>query len=125
MKNSLLLLVICVISSTSISARSPSHIPSFKQFSRLPFTENAIVQTSSLYKGKVVRSKGTCNWLIRITRANDESLLGKLIAPTGDFPEIYQKRGTLLRFEMTPLRQPVPDGCKADIIASIVNLTTD
>lgn len=85
----------------------------------------ASAQSNLWYKGKVVRSTGTCTWLIRITDTNDASFLGKLIEPTGDFPELFHKRGTRLQFEMHPLRQPVPEGCKANVVASIVNPVKD
>ena len=85
----------------------------------------ALAQSNLWYKGKVVRSKGTCTWLILITDTNDESFRGKLILPTGDYPELFQKRGTRLLFEMHPLRQPVPEGCKANVVASIVNPVKD
>jgi hypothetical protein len=90
-----------------------------------PISGNNVTQSTIWHKGKVLRSKGTCKWLIRITEANEASLIGKLILPTGDFPEVYQKKRTILRFEMTPLRQSIPAGCKADLVASISNLTKD
>lgn len=85
----------------------------------------ALAQSNLWYKGKVVRSKGTCTWLIRITDTNDQAFLGKLIEPTGNFPEEYQHRRIRLHFEMQPLRQPVPDGCKADVVASVSILTKE
>ncbi|MFN5306953.1 MAG: hypothetical protein ACK5CV_07345 [Bacteroidota bacterium] len=93
--------------------------------SRSTFYANVKTEPDIWYKGRVIRSKGTCKWLIRITDAKDTSLMGKLIEPTGIIPKIYQKRGTRLRFEMTPLRQAVPEGCKADFVASLVNLTKE
>jgi hypothetical protein len=103
----------------------PSYILTMDQVSCSTVNENDVTQPTIWYKGKVVRSKGKCKWLIRITDANEASLIGKLILPTGDFPEIYQKKRTILRFEMTPLRQAIPVGCKADLVASISNLTKD
>ena len=92
---------------------------------RAPVHRNDLAQPDVLFNGKVVRSKGTCKWLILITDAHDATWVGKLIEPTGDFPEEFQKRGTRLRFEMTPLRQPVPEGCKADLVASVGNMTKE
>jgi hypothetical protein len=82
---------------------------------------NASAQSNSYYKGKIVKSKGTCTWLIRITEAKDLVFKDKLIEPTGNLPDYFLKRGTKIQFEMHPLRQPVSDGCKANVVASIVN----
>jgi hypothetical protein len=82
---------------------------------------NVHAQSNFWYEGKIVKSKGTCTWLIRITDTNDSAFESKLIDPTGDLPEYFFKRGTKIQFEMHPLRQPIPDGCKANVVASIVN----
>ena len=87
----------------------------------LLFNRPTFAQTDFWYTGKVVHSRGSCKWLIRITNSNDASFRGKLIQPTGDFPEAFQKRGIQLRFKMHPLRQPVPEGCIANCVASVVN----
>jgi DNA modification methylase len=88
----------------------------------LLFTFHIInAQSNFYYKGKIVKSKGTCTWLIRITETNDLAFKNKLINPTGNLPEYFLKRGTKIQFGMDPLRQSVPDGCKANVVASIVN----
>ncbi len=92
---------------------------------RPSFAEIDVLNSSPLYKGKVVRRKGTCKWLIRITDANDVSWVGKLILPTGDFDEGGRRLRGKVKFEMTPLRQEVPVGCKAGVVASISILTED
>jgi len=97
----------------------------FIAFALLFLNKPAVAQTNFWYTGKVVQSKGSCTWLIRITSTNDTTFLGKLIEPTSDFPEAFKKRGTHLRFEMHPLRQPVPAGCRANVVASIVNPIKD
>ncbi len=103
----------------------PSHILAMEKVSWSSVNENDVTQSTIWYIGKVLRSKGACKWLIRITDATEASLIGKLILPTGEFPEIYRKQRLRLKFEMTPLRQEIPVGCKADLVASITNLTKD
>ena len=125
MKTNLLVLLVCITLGTNSFSQVPSGILSIQQVSSPSFKNDAFVQSTISYKGKVVRRRGTCNWLILITETNDPAFLGKLIEPTGDFPKVLLKQGTRIRFEMTPLRQPVPEGCKAHYVASIGNIIKD
>jgi hypothetical protein len=81
------------------------------------------VNAQNRYTGKVVKAKGTCTWLIRITEADDVALINKLVEPTGEFPIQFQRKRLKLKFDMNLLRQPVPDGCKANFVGSIINPT--
>ena len=83
--------------------------------------ENISAQSELWYKGKMVKSKGSCTWLIRITETNDSAFADKLIYPSSELPNNYLKRGTKIWFEMHPLRQPIPDGCIANVVATVVN----
>jgi hypothetical protein len=125
MKTNLLVLLVCIISGTNSFTQVTSNIQAINQISSLSFKADTFVQSTISYKGKVVKRRGTCKWLILITETNDSAFLGKLIEPTGDFPKVLLKRGTRIRFEMTPLRQPVPEGCKAHYVASIGNIIKD
>ena len=113
MKTNLLVLLVCITLGTNSFSQVPSGILSIQQVSSPSFKNDAFVQST------------TCKWLILITETNDPAYLGKLIEPTGDFPKVLLKRGTRIRFEMTPLRQPVPEGCKAHYVASIGNIIKD
>jgi hypothetical protein len=83
--------------------------------------EKISAQSELWYKGKMVKSKGSCTWLIRITETNDSAFADKLIYPASKLPDNYLKRGTKIWFEMHPLRQPIPDGCIANVVATVVN----
>jgi hypothetical protein len=83
--------------------------------------EKISAQSELWYKGKMVKSKGSCTWLIRITETNNSAFADKLIYPASKLPDNYHKRGTKIWFEMHPLRQPIPDGCIANVVAIVVN----
>lgn len=125
MKTNLLVLLVCIISGTNSFTQVTSDIQAINQISSLSFKADTFVQSTILNKGKIVKRRGTCRWLILITGTNDSAFLGKLIEPTGDLPKVFLKRGTRIQFEMTPLRQPVPEGCKAHFVASIGNIIKD
>lgn len=89
----------------------------------LIFISSVKVKAQNRYSGKVVKAKGTCTWLIRITEADDAALINKLVEPTGEFPIQFQRKRLKLKFDMNLLRQPVPDGCKAIFVGSIIDPT--
>lgn len=71
------------------------------------------------YSGKIVKGSEACEWLILIESGPETSMLGKLIAPSGNLPEILQRRRMKVRFDFIPLRQPVSPGCEAHFVGSI------
>jgi hypothetical protein len=73
------------------------------------------------YTGKVVSVKGSCTWLIQITESDEPQYLNKLVEPTGEFPEHFQRKRLKLTFEMHLLRQPITEGCKANFVGSIID----
>ena len=74
------------------------------------------------YSGKIVAGKGSCAWLILIEAGPDESMIGKVIEPSGSLPEHLQKKRKKVVFNFTPLRQPVSPDCKSDIVGSIASI---
>ena len=75
------------------------------------------------YTGSVVKVKGTCTWLIRITKSDEPAFIDKLVMPSGELPIKFQRKRLKLEFGMNPLRQPIPEGCKANFVGSIIEPT--
>ncbi len=71
------------------------------------------------YSGKIVKGSEACEWLILIESGPEPSMLGKLIEPSGNLPEMLHRRRAKVRFDFIPLRQPVSPDCEAHFVGSI------
>jgi hypothetical protein len=71
-----------------------------------------------IYHGKIMRGEDGCPTLIKIKSAENGPISHHLILPTGNLPEDWHY-GQKITFTMTPLRQPIPSDCKAQVVASI------
>ncbi len=71
-----------------------------------------------IYHGKIIRGDDGCPTMIKIKSAENGSISHHLIVPTGHLPEDWHY-GQKITFTMTPLRQPIPSDCKAQVVASI------
>ncbi len=71
-----------------------------------------------IYHGKIIRGDDGCPTMIKIKSAENGSISHHLIMPTGHLPEHWHY-GQKITFTMTPLRQPIPADCKAQVVASI------
>lgn len=71
-----------------------------------------------IYHGKIIRGDDGCPTMIKIKSAEHGSISHHLIMPTGHLPEDWHY-GQKITFTMTPLRQPIPSDCKAQVVASI------
>ena len=71
-----------------------------------------------IYHGKIIRGDDGCPTMIKIKSAENGSISHHLIVPTGHLPEHWHY-GQKITFTMTPLRQPIPADCKAQVVASI------
>lgn len=68
--------------------------------------------------GKFVKGSDYCPVLIKLNKVSATNLPYRYIMPSGGLPPNYQL-GDKINFNMTPLRQPIPAGCKAGVVASI------
>jgi hypothetical protein len=71
-----------------------------------------------VYHGKFVKGSKYCPVLIKLNKVSATNLPYRYIMPSGGLPPNYQL-GDKISFNMTPLRQPIPDGCKAGVVASL------
>ena len=72
-----------------------------------------------IYHGKIIRGDDGCPTMIKIKSAENGSISHHLIMPTGHLPEQWHY-GQKITFTMTPLRQPIPADCKAQVVANIL-----
>lgn len=71
-----------------------------------------------VYRGKFVKGSENCPVLIKVSKSSSGNLPYHYIMPSGGLPPNYQL-GDKINFNMTPLRQPIPAGCKAGVVASV------
>ena len=71
-----------------------------------------------VYRGKFVKGSKSCPVLIKLNKVSSTTLPYQYIMPSGGLPPNYQL-GDKINFNMIPLRQPIPAGCKAGVVASI------
>ncbi len=86
-------------------------------FLSLALSQNSCAQ-EIIYHGKIIRGDDGCPTMIKIKSAENGSISHHLIMPTGHLPEDWHY-GQKITFTMTPLRQPIPSDCKAQVVASI------
>lgn len=72
----------------------------------------------NIYHGKIIKGDNGCPTLIKIKSSDNGIISHKIILPTGHLPADWQY-GQKISFTMTPLRQPIPADCKAQVVASI------
>ena len=60
----------------------------------------------------------------KIKSSDNGTISHHIILPTGHLPEDWHY-GQKITFTMTPLRQPIPSDCKAQVVASIALITEE
>ncbi|MFN7294928.1 MAG: hypothetical protein ACK5QU_01890 [Bacteroidota bacterium] len=73
---------------------------------------------NDVFRGRFVKGSENCPVLIKLNKSSSGNLPYHYIMPSGGLPPNYQL-GDKINFNMTPLRQPIPAGCKAGVVASI------
>ncbi len=76
-----------------------------------------ICQTDVVFSGRLVRGKENCIELIYVTSPKENPYYHQYILPTQVPDDI--KYWFQFQFKFTPLRQPVPDECRAKVVAMI------
>ena len=70
-----------------------------------------------IYIGRWVKGNDNCTDLIHIIAPKEDPFYDQYIIPTSLPQEI--RRWKKFEFTFVPLRQPVPNGCKARVVGSI------
>ncbi len=77
---------------------------------------------TSPYSGVVRYTKSSCKVIIEITRSENNDYIGKKIYALNLEPK-FQKNGLTMDFDFIPSKAPTPEGCVANMVASLVHVT--